>query len=145
MSTMMAVVMHEHGDRDVLQLEQVPIPQPAADEVRIKVQACALNWLDVGVRRGALFGALPLPLTTGCDTSGVVDAVGDQVGDWQVGDEVTLYGLVTCRDCEFCRAGRHHHLPASPDHRRAYQWRPGGIHGGAGAQSHPQTAEPESY
>lgn len=103
--TMVAVRFHEHGDRDALRLEQAPIPQPAADEVRIRVRACALNWLDVGIRRGPQFGALPLPLTTGVDTCGVIDALGEAVSGWQVGDAVTLYSLVTCGVCEFCRAG----------------------------------------
>ena len=79
MATMTAAVFHEHGDRDVIQLEQMSIPQPASDEARIRVVACALNWLDVGIRRGPQFGAVPLPLTTGVDVSGIIDAVGAEV------------------------------------------------------------------
>ncbi len=102
---MLAAVFHEHGERDVIQLEQAPVPQPGAGEVRIRVHACALNWLDVGIRRGPQFGAVPLPLTTGVDISGVIDAVGAEVSGWAAGDEVTMYSLITCGECEFCRAG----------------------------------------
>ena len=105
MNMMNAAVIYEHGERDVVRLEQIPIPQLAANEVRIKVHACALNWLDVGIRRGPQFGAVPLPLTTGVDISGVIDAVGKKVSGWQPGDEVTLYSLLTCGDCEYCRQG----------------------------------------
>ncbi len=105
MTTMTAAVFYEHGERDVLRLERLPIPQPGAGEVRIKVHACALNWLDVGIRRGPQFGAVPLPLTTGVDVCGVIDSFGDGVTSWQVGDAVTLYSLVTCGLCEHCRAG----------------------------------------
>ena len=114
MNTMLAAVIHEHGGRDVIRLEQMPIPQPAPSEVRIKVYACALNWLDVGIRRGPQFGAVPLPLITGVDISGVIDAVGDAVSAWRPGDEVTLYSLVTCSDCEYCRQGE---LTVCPQHQ----------------------------
>ncbi len=114
MGTMKAAVFHEHGERDVIQLERVSIPQPAADEVRIKVIACALNWLDVGVRRGPQFGALPLPLITGVDVSGIIDEAGADVAGWRAGDSVTFYSLVTCGDCEYCRSG---HLTVCPEHR----------------------------
>lgn len=124
MSMMRAAVFHEHGDRDVIQLEPVPIPPPAADEARIKVLACALNWLDVGIRRGPQFGAVPLPLTTGVDVSGVIDAVGAEVTGWRVGDAVTFYSLVTCGSCEFCRAGS---VTVCPEHKIIGEHRNGGL------------------
>ena len=122
--TMLAAVFHEHGERDVIQLQRAPLPQPGAEEVRIKVHACALNWLDVGIRRGPQFGAVPLPLTTGVDISGVVDALGAGASGWQVGDEVTLYSLVTCGDCEFCRAGD---VTICPEHQIIGEHRNGGL------------------
>ncbi|MYE27277.1 MAG: zinc-binding dehydrogenase [Chloroflexi bacterium] len=124
MKTMRAAVFHEHGDRDVIQLEQVVIPQPASDEVRIKVHACALNWLDVGIRRGPQFGAVPLPLTTGVDVSGLIDAVGSNVRGWRAGDAVTFYSLVTCGECEFCRDGE---VTVCPQHKIIGEHMNGGL------------------
>ncbi len=121
---MRAAVFHEHGDRDVIQLEQVVIPQPASDEVRIKVHACALNWLDVGIRRGPQFGAVPLPLTTGVDVSGLIDAVGSDVRGWSAGDAVTFYSLVTCGECEFCRDGE---VTVCPQHKIIGEHMNGGL------------------
>lgn len=124
MNTMRAAVIHEHGDRDVIQLEQVVIPEPTDDEVRIKVHACALNWLDVGIRRGPQFGAVPLPLTTGVDVSGVIDAVGSDVSDWNAGDAVTFYSLVTCGECEYCRDGE---VTVCPQHKIIGEHMNGGL------------------
>ena len=124
MKTMLAARFHEHGERDVIQLDEIPIPQPAVHEVRVKVVACALNWLDVGIRRGPQFGAVPLPLVTGVDVSGFVDAVGAQVSGWLAGDAVTLYSLLTCGECEFCRAGE---LTVCPRHEIIGEHRDGGL------------------
>ena len=124
MSTMTAALFHEHGGREVLRLERVPIPAPAAGEVRIKVAACALNWLDVGIRRGPQFGAVPLPLTTGVDVCGHIDALGDDVSGWREGDAVTLYSLVTCGLCEHCRAGD---VTICPQHEIIGEHRNGGL------------------
>lgn len=124
MGTMTAAVFYEHGDRDLIQLDQRPIPQPAGDEARIRVSACALNWLDVGIRRGPQFGAVPLPLITGVDVSGVIDAVGAEVKGWQAGDAVTFYSLVTCGECEFCRAGA---VTVCPQHQIIGEHMNGGL------------------
>ncbi|NDJ61844.1 MAG: alcohol dehydrogenase catalytic domain-containing protein [Chloroflexi bacterium] len=114
MTTMTAAVLQYHGDRDAVKLISVPLPQPKPGEVRIKVEACALNWLDVGIRRGPKFGAIPLPLITGSDIAGVIDAVGDQVEGWAAGDAVLVYPLITCSVCELCRSGS---LTVCPDHK----------------------------
>jgi NADPH:quinone reductase-like Zn-dependent oxidoreductase len=111
---MQAAVLREHGERDAIRLEDVPIPQPAYGEVRIQVHACALNWLDVGIRRGPKFGAIPLPLIGGGDIAGVIDYIGDGVSGLDVGDEVLVYPLVTCGECEFCRRGE---PTTCPQHR----------------------------
>ncbi|MCG8606458.1 zinc-binding dehydrogenase [bacterium] len=114
MDTMVAAVTHEHGDRDVVRLESVPIPEPGEGEVRLQVRACALNWLDVGIRRGPKFGSIPLPIITGSDIAGVVETVGAGVSAWNSGDKVLVYPLVVCNKCEFCRRGE---PTTCPDHR----------------------------
>ena len=124
MKTMLAARFHEHGERDVIQLEHVPVPQPGSGEVRIKVHACALNWLDVGIRRGPQFGAVPLPLTTGVDISGLIDEIGADITGWSPGDAVTMYSLVTCGECEFCRAGE---VTVCPQHQIIGEHMAGGL------------------
>lgn len=105
MNMMNAVVLREHGGRDKINLEQIPVPEPGYGEVRLRVRACALNWLDVGIRMGPKFGAIPLPLIGGGDIAGEVEALGPGVSGWQTGDAVMVYPLVTCGVCEFCRRG----------------------------------------
>jgi NADPH:quinone reductase-like Zn-dependent oxidoreductase len=105
MTMMNAVVLREHGGRDKINLEQIPVPEPGYGEVRLKVRACALNWLDVGIRNGPKFGAIPLPLIGGGDIAGEIDKLGEGVSGWQAGDAAIVYPLVTCGECEFCRRG----------------------------------------
>jgi NADPH:quinone reductase-like Zn-dependent oxidoreductase len=71
---------------DVLTLEEVEIPDPGVDEVRVRVHACALNPADWAVCEG-LF-PVPPPTGIGFDVSGTVDAVGEGVTDVKVGDRV---------------------------------------------------------
>jgi len=67
---------------------QIDVPEPAPDEVRIKVVASALNHMDLWVTRGA--PKPPLPHVPGCDVAGIVDAVGTAVTTIAVGDEVVV-------------------------------------------------------
>ena len=103
--TMQAAVLQHHGGHEAVQIKDVPVPEPGYGKVRIKVSACALNWLDIGIRKGPKFGTIPLPLIGGGDIAGVIDSVGEGVVGWQNGDEVLVYPLVTCGICEFCRRG----------------------------------------
>ncbi|MHC4379819.1 MAG: zinc-binding dehydrogenase [Planctomycetota bacterium] len=87
---MLAVRVHEHGDLEVLRLEEVPVPEPGPGEVRIRVAWSALNHLDTWVRRGVPGHQFPLPIIPGCDFSGVVDAAGTGAEVWQPGQRVTV-------------------------------------------------------
>ncbi|MHC4932059.1 MAG: zinc-binding dehydrogenase [Planctomycetota bacterium] len=87
---MKAVVIREHGSFDKLLLEDLPVPEPGADEVRVRIKAAALNHLDTWVRRGIEGMKFPLPIIPGCDGAGVVDAVGDAAAGIEVGMECVL-------------------------------------------------------
>jgi NADPH:quinone reductase-like Zn-dependent oxidoreductase len=104
---MKALCFYEHGDLDVLQYTDVPDPTPGPSEVLIEVKACALNHLDVWVRRGWPGLKLDMPHIGGSDVAGVVAALGDGVSGWQVGERVVVDpGIVTGSD-EFTRRGEH--------------------------------------
>lgn len=91
MSTQMkAAQISRFGDRSVLELNNIDVPTPGADDVLIKVKTAAVNPVDWKIREGYLQPMLnhELPLTIGWDVAGVVDAVGANVSHLSVGDEV---------------------------------------------------------
>src|SRR3954453_21297341 len=83
---MKAVQIHAYGGPEVLQLEEVPRPEPKANEVLVKVHAAGVNPVDWKIREGYL--STPLPMIMGIDFSGIVNAVGGAVTKFRVGDEV---------------------------------------------------------
>jgi NADPH2:quinone reductase len=87
-----AVRFHEHGGPDVLSVDQVERPAPAADEVLVEVRAASVNPVDVMLRSGE-YGSIPLPSIPGGDGAGVVTAVGDDVDGVESGDRVFLSGM----------------------------------------------------
>lgn len=90
MPTMQAVRIHTYGGPEVLVYESAPCPEPAPDEVLIRVHAAGVNPIDWKVRAGYLSGFLPLafPVVLGIDVAGVVEAVGAEVTDFKPGDAV---------------------------------------------------------
>ena len=85
-----ACVVTGYGPPDVLEWENVPMPEPSATEIRIKVRVSGVGPTDLKIRRGdvqAVF-SLPDPAVLGFETAGTVDAVGSEVSDVAVGDEV---------------------------------------------------------
>jgi NADPH:quinone reductase-like Zn-dependent oxidoreductase len=86
---MRAVAYERHGGLDVLQLMDLPVPEIADDEVLVQVKACALNHLDVWVRKG-LPAKIPMPHIGGCETAGVVSKVGSRVQNYQPGQRVLI-------------------------------------------------------
>lgn len=103
--TMRAVVVREHGGPEALLLERLPIPEPGPCQVRVRVEAVALNFLDVWVRRGVPGHTFPLPLIPGCDVAGTVDALGPGSDGMAVGDAVVLHPGLSCGRCSACRRG----------------------------------------
>ena len=91
---MQAIRVHQYGESDVLKLESIAAPEPQPNEVLIKVQAAGVNQLDSKIRAGDLqeFFSMPFPYTPGIDIAGTVEAVGDDVQGFQVGQAV--YGYV---------------------------------------------------
>lgn len=87
---MKAVRIHRYGGREVLSIDDIPVPTIAPDEVLVRVVAASINPVDWKVREGYLAQMIPhaLPLTLGWDVSGVVEQVGAQVTQWQAGDAV---------------------------------------------------------
>ena len=115
MVTIRCVVVRQHGGYDQLLLEERPLPAPAPGQVRVRVAAIGLNHLDTWVRRGVPGHKFPLPLITGSDGAGVIDAIGAGVTGISEGDEVVILPGVSCGVCEACQSGvdqlcRHYHI-----------------------------------
>jgi NADPH:quinone reductase-like Zn-dependent oxidoreductase len=85
---MKAVRFHEVGGPEVLRVEEIETPAPAAGQVRLRVAASAFNAADNGMRAGFLPIPVALPHVPGYDVSGTVDAVGEGVDGVAVGDAV---------------------------------------------------------
>ena len=86
-ATMRTLHVRDYGEpADVLHLEEVAIPSPKADRIRVRVHACALNPADWAVCKGFL--PAPPPRGIGFDVSGTVDAVGEGVKGVNIGDLV---------------------------------------------------------
>lgn len=77
---------HQTGGPEVLQLEQVELGEPGPGQVRIRQQAIGLNFIDIYHRAGLY--PLPLPSGLGSEAAGLVEAVGEGVSEFQVGDRV---------------------------------------------------------
>ena len=69
---MKAIVFHTHGGPEVLKYEDAPEPAVRANEVLVRVEACALNRLDLWVRQGLPNVPIPLPHIPGSDVAGEV-------------------------------------------------------------------------
>jgi len=80
---MQKIVVHEYGEPDVMKLEEAPMPEPGPSQLRIKIEAIGLNYIDTYKRSGAYKGALPM--TPGEEAAGVIDAVGEGVTEFKVG------------------------------------------------------------
>ncbi len=86
------VIIARQGAPDVMQIETVDLPPPAAGEVQIRQTAIGLNYMDIYQRSGHYPMELPSPL--GLEAAGEIFAVGDGVADLSVGDRVAYGGVL---------------------------------------------------
>ncbi len=100
---MKAVRFHEFGGPEVLKYEDVPDPQLRKDQVLVRVRACAMNHLDLWVRKG--LPGVKLPHINGSDVSGEVVEVGEYVTGITKGQRVLLAPMVYCGQCRLCLSG----------------------------------------
>ena len=85
---MKALRSHAVGGPETLVLDELDSPVPGPGQVRIKVQACAINYPDVLIIEDKYQFKPPRPFSPGGELSGVIDAVGEGVTQWQPGDRV---------------------------------------------------------
>ena len=83
---MKAIRVNRTGGPEELSHEEVPQPDPAAGEVRVKVEAAGVNFVDIYFRRG--WNTHDIPFTPGMEAAGIVDSLGTGVQDFKVGDRV---------------------------------------------------------
>jgi NADPH:quinone reductase-like Zn-dependent oxidoreductase len=102
---MKAIVFHQHGDPSVLHYTDVAEPHLRHNDVLVRVHACALNHLDLWVRRGLPGISIPLPHIPGSDVAGEVVKIGPEVHTVHVGQKVVLSPGITCGKCPACLSG----------------------------------------
>ena len=110
---MKALYFDQHGELDVVRYGDVPDPEPAPGEVLVRVRACALNFLDIWVRRGWPGLNLPMPHWCGADVAGEVAKVGEGVTEWQEGQRVVVDPGFNLSGDEYTRRGED---SVSPDY-----------------------------
>lgn len=106
---MKAIRFHEFGGPEVLKHEDVPDPVLRDDQVMVEVKACALNHLDLWIRKG--LPGIKLPHINGSDVAGDVVALGAYVTDIQVGQRVMLAPMTFCNHCAACMRGEQNFCP----------------------------------
>lgn len=113
---MKAVRHHVHGGLETLQVDEIPVPTPEPHEALLKVEACALNHLDVLQRRGpAIIPGFRLPHTAGMDIAGTIAALGAEaaVDGLTEGTRVVVNPAVPCWSCTACAAGSDGQCPGT--------------------------------
>jgi len=98
---MKAIVVHEFGGPEVLNLEEIPTPRPAAGQVLVRIRAAGVNPYDTYMRNGTYAIKPPLPYTPGSDGAGDVEAIGEGVNKVKRGDRVYTAKTLTGAYAEY--------------------------------------------
>src|SRR5437016_1078117 len=106
---MKAIRVNQYGGPEVLQLEELPVPQITGNQILVRVHAVGVNPVETYIRAG-LYASAPgvpsgLPFTPGRDAAGVVEKVGTDVRDVKIGDRVYTSNTSTGAYAEYCVCG----------------------------------------
>ena len=121
---MRAVQFRRHGDPDVLEIADIPTPEPGPGQVQLRVSAVALNHIDLWMRRGLPSMKIALPHVPGGDVCGTISDLGAGVGGCSVGDRVVVNPGLSCGRCRLCLGGQDN---LCPDFRMLGEHVPGGM------------------
>ncbi|MCZ7659338.1 MAG: alcohol dehydrogenase catalytic domain-containing protein [Xanthobacteraceae bacterium] len=117
---MKAMVVRAPGGTDVLRMETLPDPAPAAKDVVIRVDACGVCFHDIVTRNGTLKAGVRMPCILGHEISGTVVDTGRDVRGFKPGDRVaTVQRYHICGACRHCRTGRE---TLCPDRKFTGDW-----------------------
>lgn len=114
---MRAIRVHHVGGPEQLALDEIPRPEPGSGQVRVKIEAVGVNFIDVYRRNGQYH--VQTPFTLGSEAAGVVDAVGPDVMDVHAGQRVASVSLAGAY-AEYALAPTEQIVPV-PDHISAQQ------------------------
>ncbi len=110
---MKAWQVNEWCEPEQMQFTDIPTPEPEAGEVRIKNQAAALNFFDILQIQGKYQTKPPLPFTPGAEVAGLVDAIGEGVSAFSLGDKVHASTLGGFAEYTIAKADRTFAIPDS--------------------------------
>lgn len=110
---MKAIIVREYGAPEVMKIEEVSIPKVEASQVLVKIMVAGVNPVDTYIRTGTYATTPNLPYTPGKDGAGIVEAVGENVTKFKVGDRVYTADSITGTYAEFtvCKENQVNHLP----------------------------------
>lgn len=110
---MKAIRVAQFGGPEVLQIQDVPLPSPADDQLLIRIHAIGVNPVETYIRAGTYAVRPELPYTPGGDAAGIVEAVGSAITLFQPGDRVYTAGTFSGSYAEYalCTAAQVHPLP----------------------------------
>ncbi len=98
---MKALLLTEYSK---LEITELPVPTPAAEEVLIRVEACGICGSDVHGYDGSSGRRIP-PIVMGHEAAGTIESVGSAMSNYKEGDRVTFDSTIYCGKCEYCKKG----------------------------------------
>ena len=102
---MKAIRIHEHGNKDVLCVDDIEVPLCSDDKILVNIKASSLNHLDIWVRQGLPGIPIPLPLIMGSDGAGVITDIGKNVNGFSINDHVVIQPGTFKKSCNAVKKG----------------------------------------